>query len=67
MIFVSLNILSLTTNSMNPAIYHSSRLPALLYLSIAMTIPFMLPIKTTINQKDKDHIGNFSVGNAFRI
>jgi hypothetical protein len=33
-----------------------------------MTIPFLLPIRTTITQKDDQLAhGTFSVGNAFRI
>lgn len=44
---------------------------ALTYLSVAMTIPFLLPIRTTINKKNENEdvtmYGTFGVGNAFRI
>lgn len=43
---------------------------AFIYLSVALTIPFMMPIKETINPKiesvEQTH-GYFGVGNAFRI
>lgn len=46
----------------------SSKAVAFAYLSVAMTIPFLLPIKQTINQKNDVPIyGVFGVGSAFRI
>lgn len=46
----------------------SSKAIALTYLSVAMTIPFLLPIRQTINQKNDVQIyGTFGVGSAFRI
>lgn len=46
----------------------ASKRIAFAYLSIAMTIPFMLPVRQTIHQKNDENIyGYFGVGNAFRI
>jgi hypothetical protein len=47
----------------------ASRTAAFAYLSVALTIPFMMPIKHTIIHKN-DNVpcyGYFGVGNAFRI
>lgn len=46
----------------------ASKRVALAYLSVAMIIPFLLPIRQTITQKnDVPMYGYFGVGNAFRI
>ncbi|AWU77820.1 uncharacterized protein C5L36_0D05465 [Pichia kudriavzevii] len=51
---------------LNARIQSSKRI-ALVYLSVAMTIPFLMPIKHTITHKDDQSIGYFGVGGAFRI
>lgn len=59
---------SFTHPTMYATRLQASKRVALAYLSVAMTIPFLLPIRQTITQKnDVPMYGYFGVGNAFRI